>query len=191
MNKKLSAEQGARLLRLVRQTIGQRFGLEEKMGTAVDNDADLQQSCSTFVTLKNHGNLRGCIGNLEPSDSLLESIRRNALSAAFHDQRFSPLSAEEFSQVEVEISILSSSEPLEYRNATDLVEKLRPGIDGVILQLGKSRATFLPQVWEQLPEPVEFLNHLCEKAGLLPSAWQHDQPDIFLYQVQSFKEEQS
>ncbi len=184
----LSREQGRHLLRLARETIGQHLGVSAQQSPAGLNDPALQQPCATFVTLKIAGNLRGCIGNLEPSGSLLESVRRNALSAAFHDHRFRPLTAEELGQVQLEISLLSTAEPLEYRDGAELVEKLRAGIDGVILQLGKARATFLPQVWEQLPEPAHFLNHLCQKAGLVASAWQHDHPDIFLYQVLSFKE---
>ncbi len=188
MKTMLSEEQGSILLNLVRETIGQRLGVFVKKSPAGFAPA-LQQSCATFVTLKIEGKLRGCIGNLEPSGGLVESIRSNALSAAFHDHRFSPLTVEEFGRVEVEISILSPAEPLEYQDGAELVDKLRAGIDGVILQLGNARATFLPQVWEQLPEPADFLNHLCQKAGLEPSAWRHDHPDIFLYQVRSFKEE--
>jgi len=188
MKKRLSSEQGRHLLQLARESIGQHLGVSAQKSPSGLNDPAFQQSCATFVTLKLAGHLRGCIGNLEPSCSLLESVRTNALSAAFHDHRFRPLNAEEFGQVQLEISLLSSAEPLEYRDGAELVEKLRAGIDGVILQLGKARATFLPQVWEQLPEPADFLNHLCQKAGLAASAWQHDHPDIFLYQVLSFKE---
>lgn len=191
MIKGLSTEQGTRLLYLVRNTIGQRLGVTIKESDSSYSDIEYQTSCGTFVTLKNQGNLRGCIGNLEPSGSLIDSIRRNSLSAAFHDHRFSPLSVEEFSGVEVEISILNPPEQLNYMDSSDLLEKIRPGIDGVILQHGKARATFLPQVWEQLPEPEAFLSQLCQKAGLLPSAWQNNQPDIFIYQVQSFKEERA
>lgn len=194
MKNRLSEEQGRCLLGLVRETIGRRLGISfisEELSPQRLEDHDLQQPGATFVTLKYQGNLRGCIGNLEASGSLVESIRRNSMSAAFDDHRFSPLTTGEFSSVQFEISILSPPEQLEYRDCAELLETLRPGIDGVILQIGKARATFLPQVWEQLPEPVDFLNHLCQKAGLSPAAWQHKQPDIFLYQVQSFKEERT
>ncbi len=188
MNNGLSEAQGRHLLKVARESIGRHLGLSVQNSHAGLNDPAFEQPCATFVTLKLAGNLRGCIGTLEPSGSLLESIRTNALSAAFHDHRFRPLSTEELGQVKLEISVLSAAEPLEYRDGAELVEKLRVGIDGVILQLGKARATFLPQVWEQLPEPEDFLNHLCQKAGLQASAWRHHHPDIFLYQVLSFKE---
>lgn len=189
MKTKLSREQGSLLLSLVRQTIGQRLGACPAKSIAGSNDPVFQQSRATFVTLKTGGKLRGCIGNLEPSGSLIESVKRNGLSAAFDDHRFPPLKGEELGEVEVEVSILSPAERLDYRDGAELVDKLRAGIDGVILQLGNARATFLPQVWEQLPEPADFLNHLCQKAGLEPSLWRNGHPDIFLYQVQSFKEE--
>jgi AmmeMemoRadiSam system protein A len=191
MKKSLSKEQGCRLLHLVRETIEQRLGLAPKASNCDLNDAEFQHPRGTFVTLKKRGNLRGCIGNLEPSGSLVESLRRNGMSAAIDDHRFSPVSAEEFSGVEVEISVLNQPEQLQFRNSSELIEQIRPGIDGVILQIGKARATFLPQVWEQLPEPETFLNHLCQKAGLQPSAWQNNEPEVFVYQVQSFKEERA
>ena len=191
MKKSLSKEQGCRLLHLVRETIEQHLGLAPEASNCDLNDAEFQHPRGTFVTLKKRGNLRGCIGNLEPSGSLVESLRRNGMSAAFDDHRFSPVSAEEFSGVEVEISVLNQPEQLQFRNSIELIEQIRPGIDGVILQIGKARATFLPQVWEQLPEPETFLNHLCQKAGLQPSAWQNNEPEVFVYQVQSFKEERA
>lgn len=188
MTETLAATQGTRLLELVRETIGHRLGLTGKISRGGLEDEDLQQSLGTFVTLKIHGRLRGCIGNLEPDGNIIESIGRNALSAAFHDHRFSPLSVEEFDQVEIDISVLTAAQALDYSDANDLCQLLRPGIDGVILREGKARATFLPQVWSQLPDPQQFLDHLCMKAGLPRSAWRDQHPEVYLYQVQCFEE---
>ncbi|MGI9571647.1 MAG: AmmeMemoRadiSam system protein A [Desulfobulbia bacterium] len=184
----LSLEKGRRLLQLVRETIGHHLGMVDGIDLEDIQDPLLLKPCGTFVTLKYHNNLRGCIGNLEPSESMVESLRKNALNAAFHDHRFSPLTPAEYDTVVLEISILSQPELLEYVDAADLLNRLRPGIDGVILQAGGSRATFLPQVWSQLPEPELFLTHLSQKAGLDGQAWRTHHPDIFCYQVQSFTE---
>jgi len=187
MDDVLSAKQGKTLLQLARQTIAGR------LGSATEPEA-LQDSAftaeyGTFVTLKIKGALRGCIGNLLPSGSVAEGVQRNAISAAFHDGRFSPLTATELEQVEIDISVLSQPQLLEYEDGADLIGKLRPGIDGVILQLGGAGATFLPQVWEQLPAPELFLGHLCRKAGLVDTAWKNSHPKIETYQVQCFEEE--
>ncbi len=189
MKNQISARHGRRLLALARQTIGHRLGLVEAINRSGLDDAELQQSLACFVTLKIEGRLRGCIGNLEATGPLLEALERNALQAAFHDHRFSPLSSDEFDRVRLDISILSRPEPLDYQESEELLSNLRPGIDGVILQRGRARATFLPQVWAQLPEPRVFLEHLCLKAGLNRTAWRDQHPDISLYQVQSFSEE--
>jgi AmmeMemoRadiSam system protein A len=157
---------------------------------AVDlSDSALDAECGTFVTLKIKGALRGCIGNLSPAGPVAESVRCNAISAAFHDSRFAPLTPLELENVEIDISVLSQPQTLEYRDGADLTSKLRPGIDGVILKLGSAGATFLPQVWDQLPSPELFLGHLCMKAGLADTAWQDSHPEIEIYQVQSFEEE--
>lgn len=189
MQQHVTEEQGRFLLRVARETIAEKL-----LGTVVDkrrekNDPILETRCGTFVTLKIDGQLRGCIGTLEPVSSIYEGIRRNALNAAFHDYRFSELTAEEFERVLMEISILTPPLPLQYSNGADLIARLRPGIDGVILSLGRFCATFLPQVWEQLPRPEEFLSHLCRKAGLSPMAWRDSHPEVAIYQVQSFEEE--
>jgi len=189
MRKNISPAQGRRLLERVRSILEYRLGLSAESGRSGLEDEPLQQQCGTFVTLKINGALRGCIGNIEADGPLVEAIERNALSAAFHDHRFKPLGAEELARVEIDISILSSPERLDYRDGDDLVSKLRPLVDGVILRHGGSSATFLPQVWSQLPNPVIFLEHLCRKAGLSPSLWQQEHPDIYIYQVQCCEEE--
>jgi len=188
MKSVLTVEQGRSLLRLARQTIAVKLGVETDVEAV--NDPALDVEYGTFVTLKIGGNLRGCIGNLLPSGSVAEGVKRNAISAAFHDSRFSPLTAAEFDNVEIDISVLSQPQKLEYSDGADLISKLRPGIDGVILQLGRAGATFLPQVWDQLPAPELFLSHLCRKAGLVDSAWKNDHPKIEIYQVQCFEEEE-
>jgi AmmeMemoRadiSam system protein A len=135
-----------------------------------------------------NGELRGCIGSLTAVEPLIESVKRNAINAAFHDHRFPPLGTEEVDEVEVEVSILTDPQPLEYSDPEDLVKKLQPGEDGVIIHKGAARATFLPQVWDQLPEHEEFLSHLCMKAGLPAEAWQTATLDVLTYQVQYFEE---
>lgn len=187
MTMELTMDHGVRLLQLARETIGRRLGVAGVNEAGLGDEA-LRQSVGTFVTLKSEGQLRGCIGNLEAVETLVESVARNALSAAFHDHRFPPLTAEEWPHIHIDISVLTPAGKLEYRDADELVERLRPGIDGVILQVGAARATFLPQVWEQLPDPALFLDHLCLKAGLPKEAWRADRPAIFLYQVRSFSE---
>ncbi len=189
-SEKKSSARGQRLLRLARETIGQQLGIVTTVDPENLDDPFFIQRCGTFVTLKINNRLRGCIGNLEPQGRVVESVRRNAISAAFHDHRFSPLTPEEFTKIQIDISILTEAKAITYRDGDDLVSRLRPGVDGVILQQGRSRATFLPQVWEQVADdPCVFLNHLCLKAGLPEYAWRDDHPDVFVYRVTCFEEE--
>jgi AmmeMemoRadiSam system protein B/AmmeMemoRadiSam system protein A len=187
-------EQGQVLVKLARQTIGEKLG-RKTSESAPDLTAVLQSEESfeshngTFVTLKIKGQLRGCIGNLTASETVWEAVKRNAINAAFHDPRFSPLTAKEFDQTDIEVSILSEPRPLQFRDGKDLVQKLRVNVDGVIIRKGYASATFLPQVWEQLPRPEEFLSHLCMKAGLSSDAWKDPQMEVLTYQVQYFEEE--
>jgi len=190
MEERLTAEHGRLLLRLARETIIEKLtGAGKGKANAGNMDQALLARGGTFVTLKIDGQLRGCIGNLEPVSSIYEGIRSNALNAAFHDYRFSALTEAELARVHIEISILTRPQPLTYSDSADLVGRLRPGVDGVILRLGRYSATFLPQVWEQLPRAEEFLAHLCQKAGLSPRAWLDSHPEVAIYQVQSFEEE--
>ena len=188
MKNDLSNEQQQKLLTLARETISCRVNNRKDFPEG-DQDPAFLQRLATFVTLKISGKLRGCIGNLEPVSTLWDGVKNNALSAAFNDHRFSPLSAEELGNVDIDISVLSLPAPLEYSNYLDLEEKLRPGIDGVILQDGARGATFLPQVWEQLPSVDLFLGHLCRKAGLTETAWRERVLSIQTYQVLCFHEE--
>jgi len=183
----LDDRQGAMLLKLARKTLEQKM-MNGTVSLTPDEPA-LSVKAATFVTLKIAGKLRGCIGNLEPVGALWEGIRDNAINAAFHDPRFSPLTSKELPDVEIDISILSPPKPLQYENTEDLPAKLRPGIDGVILRDGPRTATFLPQVWQQLPSPEQFLGHLCLKAGLAQKTWRQRRLEIHTYQVQCFEEE--
>ncbi len=188
MGKELTDKQGQLLLQLARETL--RYKMGEGSVPARPEDPALSVQAATFVTLKKAGQLRGCIGNLEPVGPLWQGIRDNAINAALNDYRFSPLTAEELPTVHLDISILSQARPLSYQDPEELPAKLRPGIDGVILRDGHRSATFLPQVWEQLASPEKFLDHLCLKAGLPRDRWRQKRLDIFIYQVQCFAEEQ-
>ena len=186
----LSKHQGQALGRLARKAIMEKLGLKSaKTESDPMTDSCFQEHRGTFVTLTINKQLRGCIGNLESTEPIMAGIKRNAVNAAFHDPRFAPLKADELDQVGIEISILTEPQPLEYRGSKDLLTKLRPHVDGVILRKGKASATFLPQVWEQLPKPEHFLSHLCRKAGLSADTWEKTQLEISTYQVQYFEEE--
>jgi AmmeMemoRadiSam system protein A len=189
----LSLEKGQLLVKLARHTLWEHFSKkipQEEIDSlnAALSDPCFNLECGTFVTLTIDGNLRGCIGNLTSNESLISGVRRNTINAAFHDPRFSSLSLSELDLVSIEISILSEPRPLHYRDAADLLKKIHPNIDGVILRKGIASATFLPQVWEQLPEPQYFLTQLCLKAGLAADAWQHSKLEVSTYQVQHFEE---
>jgi len=187
MSGHLNDDQGTVLLELARKTLSCR--LKGEVPPEQPDDAVFGEETATFVTLKLDGQLRGCIGNLKPVGTLWEGICDNAINAAFHDHRFSSLKPEELSQIHLDISILSPPVTLAYSDTEDLLTKLRPGIDGVILRDGRHGATFLPQVWKQLPTTEQFLSHLCRKAGLAESAWREKKMEIQTYYVQCFEEE--
>ena len=159
----------------------------DELATALA-DSCYQVKCGTFVTLTLNKQLRGCIGSLTSDEPIRTGVGRNAINAAFHDPRFKPLNAADFEKVNIEVSILSEPQRLNYRDSDDLVAKLRPGVDGIIVRKDHASATFLPQVWEQLPETHDFLSHLCAKAGLAADAWRQTQLEISTYQVQHFSE---
>ena len=186
----LNEEQGQKLVKLARQTIAERLGKRSgKVDQESMTDSVFKEKRGTFVTLTINKQLRGCIGNLDSTDSIVDGIERNAVNAAFRDPRFPALKANELDRVDIEVSILTDPQPLEYRDSKDLLSKLRVNVDGVILRKGAFSATFLPQVWEQLPQPEEFLSHLCTKAGLPSDTWQKGHLEILTYQVQYFEEE--
>lgn len=136
-----------------------------------DYPPELTVPRATFVTLQKQGQLRGCIGMLEAVRPMAEDVAENAFSAAFKDYRFPPLEADELDALDIHISILSPAEPIAFTSEQDLIDQLRPGIDGLILEEGFKRGTFLPSVWESLPDPRQFLQHLKQKAGLPPHYW--------------------
>lgn len=186
---RLSEEEGEQLLTLARKSIENAL-LEERRRIAGEDPLlpKFSERRGTFVTLTINGALRGCIGHITPQESLLEGVKVNAINAAFRDPRFKPVSKEELDRVKIEVSILTEPTPLSYSDADDLQRKLRPGIDGVILKKGYQQATFLPQVWEHLPDKNAFLTQLCLKAGLAGDAWKREALQVFIYQVQAFEE---
>ncbi len=175
---------GEALLILARDAIASRFGGASR---PFDNLPELHAPGATFVTLTERGALRGCIGSLSAYRPLIDDVRENACAAAFSDPRFPPVRAGELASLRVEVSLLTPASPLSFRDEADALAQLRPHIDGVILRLRHYRATFLPQVWEQLPDPKTFLAHLKQKAGLPADFWS---PDLALerYQVEKWKE---
>jgi AmmeMemoRadiSam system protein B/AmmeMemoRadiSam system protein A len=193
VNQLLTPEKGQVLVQLARSTLLEKFGRPlpppeaDRMRSAL-SDASFQVRSGTFVTLKLKGQLRGCIGSLSASDPLAEGVRRNAVNAAFHDPRFAPLTESELAQVEIEVSVLTEPQPLAFSDPEDLLRKLRANVDGVIIRQGHASATFLPQVWEQLPKKEDFLGHLCLKAGLPRDAWKRGKLEVSTYQVQYFEE---
>jgi AmmeMemoRadiSam system protein A len=194
-NANLTEIQGQLLVKLARHTILKKLTaksdqkkLDPQQNGLTDNI--FQTHLGTFVTLKIKGQLRGCIGNLTATESVLESVKRNATNAAFHDPRFASLTAAELERTKIEVSILTNPRRLEYSDYQDLIRKLRVNVDGVILRKDQASATFLPQVWEQLPRPEDFLSHLCQKAGFSPDTWKRSELEVLTYQVQSFEEEQ-
>lgn len=183
-------DQGRQLVRLARTTIAEVLDRPVGDGLHTDDltDPAFEKEQGTFVTLTIDGRLRGCIGNILPVGSIVEGVRRNALNAAFHDPRFSPLTADELDKIAIEVSLLTEPVPLAYADADDLIRRLRPAVDGVIIRQGRHSATFLPQVWDQLPHPESFLSHLCQKAGLASDAWREGLLEVETYQVRHFEE---
>ncbi len=161
-------------------------------GRSPDEDAKVPEKLlerrACFVTLTHKGALRGCIGSIFPEEALYQAVIRRARSAAIEDPRFPPVRGDELKQIEIEISVLTVPRPLKFASPQDLLAKLRPHIDGVVLRVGRSQATFLPQVWESLSDKREFLGELSEKAGLAASAWMDPSAEVLIYQVEAFKE---
>jgi len=141
-----------------------------------------------FVTLTAHGELRGCIGYIVAQGPLYQAVIENAANAALRDPRFPPVRPAEVNSLEIEVSVLTDPQPLAFSSPEDLLRKLHPGADGVVLQIGRRGATYLPQVWEQIPDKVEFLNNLAEKAGCGPADWRGPNTSVFIYHVEAFKE---
>jgi AmmeMemoRadiSam system protein A len=189
MHVTLTSEERTILLRLARQAIEaavcdlplpdlDQAGLPEALLTPG----------ASFVTLTRSGELRGCVGALEPYQPLADDVREHAIAAALQDFRFPPVCPEELSGIRIEISRLTLPEDLNYNTPQDLAGCLRPNVDGVTLFDGRRRATFLPQVWEKLPDPGLFLDHLCMKMGSSPDLWRKRKLLVQTYQVEEFQE---
>ena len=155
-----------------------------------DVSAGLREPGAAFVTLTKRGDLRGCIGSLEACQPLVLDVIEHAADAAINDYRFTPVRANELTDIEVEISVLTAPRKIEYTDAEDLRQLIRPGKDGVVIRDGIRRATFLPQVWQQLPQMDDFMGHLCRKMGASADYWKKHHLDISLYQVIEFKDEE-
>lgn len=187
---KLTPEERSILLRLAREALVSGVCGRPLHPLALDElPESLRQPGSSFVTLTKLGALRGCIGSLEPSIPLAEDVRVHAIAAALEDYRFPPVTEDELPFIMIEISRLTPMRPLEYRSAADLLTKLRPGIDGVVISDGTRRGTFLPQVWAKVREPEIFLSMLCNKIGLSGDTWKKKKMSVFVYEVEEFHEE--
>ncbi len=183
-----SAAERDLLLDLARDAIAQGLRHGRPPGvTSGDYPDHLQEPGASFVTLHRHGELRGCIGSLEAHRPLIEDIAHNAYAAAFRDPRFAPLSAAEFADLDIHISVLGPAQTMQFRSEADLLGQLRPGVDGLILESAGDRGTFLPSVWDQLPEAGDFLHHLKRKAGIAVDAWPKD-IRVWRYVTESFPE---
>ncbi|MFM8425799.1 MAG: AmmeMemoRadiSam system protein A [Chloroflexota bacterium] len=148
----------------------------------------LLEDGASFVTLTIHNELRGCIGALEAHQPLVEDVREHAVAAALGDPRFLPVRESELDRIHIEVSRLTPPHELQYSNSKDLLVMLRPHVDGVILKHGFRRATFLPQVWEKIPDPEEFLQQLCYKMGERINLWRDTKLQVYTYQVEEFHE---
>jgi uncharacterized protein len=190
MSNSLTNEEKLILLKVAREAL--EHGVTGRSLPPLDRNVltpKLIEQGSSFVTLTINTELRGCIGALEAYQPLVEDVREHAIAAALEDPRFPPVEPAELNRIRLEISRLTAPLPLEYSSAEDLIKKLKPHVDGVILKNGNRRATFLPQVWEKIPDPVEFLEHLCRKMGMKENAWRILPMDVLVYQVEEFQEE--
>lgn len=175
---------GKILLAIARGSIAGALGVPRQ---SLPQEDWLQEWGATFVTLTQNGELRGCIGTLEAWRPLADDVYQNARAAAFHDPRFMPLSRDELELTAVEVSLLSPPQPMTVRDEADALAQLRPGVDGVIFECGAYRSTFLPQVWEQLPQARQFMAHLKRKAGLPENFWS-EEVRLSRYTVHKWKE---
>jgi hypothetical protein len=175
---------GLALLIRARNAIAGEFSIPPQ---AEPDHSALHEPGATFVTLTQNGQLRGCIGSLEAWRTLAEDVKANARHAAFRDPRFTPIAQDELQRTRVEVSLLSSAVPLFCHDEADAIRQLQPGEDGMIFECHGQRGTFLPQVWESLPEKREFLAHLKQKAGFSADFWSPD-VKLYRYQVQKWSE---
>jgi uncharacterized protein len=189
MTSKLTQTEQDILLTIARQALEKAVLGEPLPNIALNHLPDaLQELGTSFVTLTIDGRLRGCIGALDPYQPLAKDVQEHAVAAALQDFRFPRVQPAELPLIHIEVSALTPRTPLQYDSPKDLVAKLRPNIDGVILKDGLRKATFLPQVWEKLPDPEEFLSHLCMKMGAPGDLWRNKPLKVYIYHVKEFKE---
>ena len=184
----LAPAQRATLMAVARRSIEHGLATGRPL-TVVPSEyhRDLKVVRASFVTLQLHGKLRGCIGHLEAVQPLVVDVAENAFAAAFQDPRFSPLTAQEWPAVDIHLSLLSRPEAMRFEDEADLLRQIQPGVDGLILQDGPNRGTFLPSVWESLPQAADFLSHLKLKAGLPANHWS-GRVEVYRYFTESFGE---
>jgi len=186
----LSSKDKKYLLQLAQRTLQKYFqeGKRIKLETE-DLSPSLKEKKGVFVTLEENGQLRGCIGNLRPDKAIYQAVIDNSLASALFDPRFPSVTASELPAIKIEVSILSPLERLASFNSSqqllDYLEKNKPGL---LIKKGNQQATFLPQVWEELPEAKSFLQHLCQKAGMDSQEWKKMDLEIYEYKVEKFKQ---
>ena len=185
----LTQEEKQFLLHLARQVLERAVRREKLPPLELESLSPcLQAEGASFVTLTKGGELRGCVGALEPYQPLAEDVREHTVAAALEDFRFPPVQPDELPQIEVEVSRLTRPVPLTYDGPEDLLAKLQPGLDGVVIRDGFRRATFLPQVWDKIPDKVDFLDQLCWKMGAEPDLWRRKKLEVLIYRVEEFHE---
>lgn len=185
MNENNLNEVGRVLIQIARAEISSFFGKSD--ARVIEDLPCLHENGASFVTLVQNKKLRGCIGTLEAHRPLLSDVKSNAQAAAFRDSRFLPLAEHELEHTHIEISLLSSMQPIVFTDEVDALAQLQPHVDGVVFEFKRYRSTFLPQVWDQLADPILFMRHLKNKAGLDPEFW-NDEVKLFRYSVKKWKE---
>jgi len=190
METRLTEEEKKILLKIARDTLNVTAAQQPLPKIQINElPTSLQEIGASFVTLTIEGRLRGCIGTLKPYQPLALDVQEHAAAASSEDPRFPRVIPSEVPNIEIEISRLSPTRELEYSDAEDLIRKLRPEVDGVLIRDGIQRATFLPQVWEKVHSPEEFLEHLCLKMGSPPNLWREKHLVVHVYQVEEFRED--
>ncbi|MBP6208787.1 MAG: AmmeMemoRadiSam system protein A [Anaerolineales bacterium] len=189
MTEHLTAGEKQMLLQFAREAMECAVQGKELPSLPADSlTSPLREHGASFVTLTIDDHLRGCIGALEAYQPLVEDVREHAVAAALEDPRFPPVDKTELSRIKLEVSRLTAPQLLEYSSSEDLLTKLHPHVDGVILKKNSRRATFLPQVWEKIPHPADFLDQLCSKMGVRADLWRNTKLQVYIYQVEEFHE---
>jgi len=190
MAQKFSARDKEILLQTAREAVDAAVEGDELPAIDVESHSSILKSKGvSFVTLTRNGRLRGCIGAMEPYQALILDVQDHAAAAATRDFRFPPVCRDELPEIKIEISRLTPLVPLKFCSTDEIIDQLHPHVDGVLIKTGGRRATFLPQVWEKVPDPEQFLNQLCLKMGASPDHWRSGLVDIYTYQVENFEEQ--